>query len=342
MRRTIRHADPSLFDYQNHVERLAQRPTSLDALFAFIDWEQFRPTLERCFPKIDPRKGGRPSFDVIFMFQVLVLQRIHNCSDAETELAIQDRLSWQRVLGIHLGCRMPDRNTIWDFREALTRADAFVSCFGLFFGQIESNGYNLESGSVVDASLVEVPVQRNTREENEQLKDGDVPAEWSDVKHAQKDTDAAWTKKRGVNYFGYKNHIKIDQQTKIIMACCITAANVHDSQVLFDLLDENDRRLYADSAYRSEAINARLREMGVQDWTNEKGHRGRPLSDDRKDKNRTKSHIRSRVEHVFGWIETSFNGMNQRVIGWKRNVSQIIMTNLIFNMDRLRCIASNP
>lgn len=338
MRKTIRPNDPGIFDYQAHVERLSHRQTALDRLNEIVDWEAFRLHLRKAFPSTRPEVGGRPAFDEVFMFKVLVLQRLHDLSEEATELAIQDRFTWQRFLGIHVGCRMPDKNTIWDFKQALIVAGALVACFAAFFDQIERHGIMLESGKIVDASIVEVPVQRNSRTENEHIKADKAPPGWgkNPAKLRQKDMDARWTSKHGEHFFGYKNHIKIDQKTKIIEACVATAAHVHDSQVLFDLVDANDGRLYADSAYRSAGIARRLNDMGVQDWTIERARRNTPLTTRDRRTNRTKSRIRSRVEHVFGTMTTSLGGTFQRSIGFARNAAMIIFGNLVYNMDRLR------
>lgn len=343
MRRTIRPTDPGIFDYQSHVDRLSNRETALDRLNEFIDWEFFRPHLLRAFKKSDTRRGGRPAFDVVFMFKILVLQRIHDLSEEATELAVMERLTWHRFLGVHVGSRFPDKNTIWDFKQALITADVFSACFEAFFKQIATRGVRLESGKIVDATIVEVPVQRNNREENAMIKEGVIPADWkrpeNDAKLRQKDTDAQWTQKHGHSYFGYKNHIKVDQRTKLIEGCAVTAANVHDSQILFDLVNSTDGRLYADSAYHSEESRKRLNEMGIQDWTIAPNRRNTPITDRQHATNRTKSKIRSRVEHVFGCMTTSLGGTRQRCIGITRNAAMIIFGNLVYNMHRLRCIS---
>jgi transposase, IS5 family len=342
MRRTIRPIDPGIFDYQNHVERLSSRETSLDRLNSIIDWEAFRPHLRRAFKRKGPDRGGRSAFDEVFMLKILVLQRIHDLSEEATEMAVLERLTWHRFLGVHVGWRFPDKNTIWDFKQALIKADIFTRCFEAFFDQIAARGVRLESGKIIDATIVEVPVQRNSREENHVIKSGDVPDEWkksgNEAKLRQKDVDARWTTKHGHRYFGYKNHAKVDQRTKLIEACVVTPANVHDSQVIFDLVDPDDGRIYADSAYRSQEIRDRLRDMGVQDWTIDRQRRGRPLTARQQETNRTKSRIRARVEHVFGTMVTSLGGTMQRCIGFQRNAAMIIFGNLIYNMHRLRCI----
>lgn len=338
MRRTLRPNDPSLFDYQDHVDRLSEQTTPLDALNSVIDWQAFAPLINKAFKKQRQNKGGRPSFDVVFMFKVLVLQRIHNLSEEATELAVKERLTWHRFLHIHVGSHFPDKNTIWSFKQALIQADCMALCFDAFFDQITAGGYTLESGKIVDASFVKVPIQRNTSQENADIKSGTIPEEWKDQPHklSQKDVDASWTKKRGQSHFGYKNHIKIDQKTKFIEACVVTPAHVHDSQVLFDLIHEGDGRLYADSAYHNAPIAEKLREQHIQDWTVAGARRNTPLTERQIQTNTTKSKIRVRVEHIFGTIDTSLAGAEQRCIGFTRNAAMVIFTNLVCNMTRLR------
>ena len=342
MRRTIRPNDPGLFDYQNHVERLSLTTTALDRLNEFIDWEAFRPHLRRALPAQRASKGGRPAYDEVFLFKILVLQRIHGLSEEATELAVKDRLSWQRFLGIHVGCSFPDKNTIWAFKQVLIEKAAFDQCFLSFFEQIASHGVRLESGKIVDATIVEVPTQRNTHSENTDIKAGKTPESWPEnpAMLRQKDVDARWTMKNGDSFFGYKNHIKIDQKTKLIETCVATQAHVHDSQVLKDLLRPTDKRMYGDTAYPSAATSQLLKEMGIQDWTHDRAWRHRPISAEQRRINRIKSRIRVRVEHVFGTMDTALGGIAQRCIGFTRNAAMITFTNLVYNMHRLRFLAS--
>ena len=119
---------------------------------------------------------------------------------------------------------------------------------------LDQEGFLIKEGSIIDATIVEAPKQRNTREENDQIKLGEIPEEWKDNRNMlrQKDTDARWLKKNGEKYYGYKNHVKICRKSKLISGYIVTDASVHDSQTVADLLDRSDshHELYADSAYR--------------------------------------------------------------------------------------------
>jgi IS5 family transposase len=342
MRPTIAPASPGIFDYQHHVDRLAQRRTTLDRLKDMVDWEAFRPHLESALPSRGPGTGGRPAYDAVFLFRILVLQRLHDLSDEGVELAVQERLTWHRFLDIHVGSAFPDRNTIWRFRQALVNKGAFLACFDAFFEQIARHGVRLESGKIVDATIIEVPVQRNRRSEIEQIKRGEVPPAWSDhpAKRCQKDTDARWTRKEGQNFFGYKGHVKVDQRTKLIQRIVVTPANMHESRLVGDLVSPGDKRLYGDGAYRSAVIHDHLRHLRMQDWTNIPGRGRRPLGPDERMRNRRKSRIRARVEHVFAAMVTQIGGLYYRAIGLKRNAAAFEMQSLIYNMLRMTTLAS--
>jgi IS5 family transposase len=185
---------------------------------------------------------------------------------------------------------------------------------------------------------VEVPKQRNTKDENKQIKNGEIPKSFEDNsnKKEQKDTDARWTQKNNVNYFGYKNHIKIDSKSKIITKYEVTSANVHDSQVIDNLLNEKDKseEFYADSAYTGEKQVEVIDQKGMINCVHEKGYKGRPLTDEQKLSNTEKSRTRTRVVHIFGFMETNMNQMYLQYIGFKRINASIGLMNLTYNMFR--------
>jgi hypothetical protein len=117
-------AQPGFFDLEERLARLSAKGDELERLSAVVDFELFRPELERAVPRSDRSKGGRPPFDHVVMFKVLILQTQNNLSDERTEFYVRDRLSWMRFLGLGLGDPVPDANTIWNFREALTKTGA--------------------------------------------------------------------------------------------------------------------------------------------------------------------------------------------------------------------------
>ena len=184
-----------------------------------------------------------------------------------------------------------------------------------------------------------MPKQHNSREENRQIKAGQTPPEWQERpnKRSQKDTDARWTKKNGISYYGFKNHINVDVKYGFIRQYEVTDASVHDSQVLGAVLDEDNSsaKIWADSAYRSELIQQVLALMGFKSQIHERGYRNRPLTGRQKQKNRTRSRTRAKVEHVFGTIVNEMGGKLLRSIGLKRAAGNLGLMNLTYNLKRL-------
>ena len=146
---------------------------------------------------------GRPPIDKLMLFKICLLQNWYGLSDEQAEYQINDRLSFQRFLGIDLNVRVPDRNTIWTFKEQLSNSGAEYDIFASFVEELEEIGIVTREGSIVDATFVEVPRQRNNRDENKKIKSGETPESWNEKKLLHKDTDARWTKKNNETYYGY-------------------------------------------------------------------------------------------------------------------------------------------
>ena len=324
-------------DYLERVEQLAARPTALDQLNQRIDWSSFEPVLKKNLNYKKRNKGGRKPYDPLLMFKVLILQKYYNLSEEDTEFQILDRFSFQRFLALSISDKVPDKNTIWLFKQRLSQ-DGVKALFDHFSTVLYAQGLGVNEGKIVDASFVEVPRQQNTSQENKQLKDGQIPQHWQDkpARLRQKDTHARWTTKAGHRYFGYKNHIKVDESTKLIDTWHVTEASAHDSTAIKDLIENSDKVLYADSAYSSELMLHWLRTKGIEPRINERAYRNRPLSDEQKQTNRSKSRIRSRVEHVFGFLTNSMKADFVRCIGLSRIRQSIGLGNLIYNMFRFK------
>jgi IS5 family transposase len=260
------------FDVDERLKELSAKGDHLERLNAIVDFELFRADLEQAVPRAERSRGGRPAFDHVFMFKVLVLQVSHSLSDERTEFLIKDRLSFMRFLGLGLADPVPDANTIWTFREALTRAQiagkpAITVLFARFDAALREAGFLAMGGQIVDASLVACPKQRNTDAEKQAIKEGRIPEAWTGdpAKLAQKDRDARWTMKWSkakpaedgsprvdiaVPVFGYKNHLGIDRRHGLIRTWAVTDAAQYDGALLTELLDKSNTAsdVWADTA----------------------------------------------------------------------------------------------
>lgn len=216
-------------------------------------------------------------------------------------------------------------------KDTLNQSEAIDILFDEFNCQLESRGIITHKGTIVDVTFVDVPRQRNSREENKKIRDGEVPEEWKENPHkmAQKDTEARWTKKGNETHYGYKDHVKVDADNKLILDYAVTSANVHDSNEFEDFFNEQDEVAYADSTY----VGKELPEH-IQNEVCKKGCRNKPLNEEQKENNRRKSKIRCRIEHVFGFMTVSMHGLTLRSIGLSRARFNIGLTNLVYNLCR--------
>lgn len=325
-----------LFIEDKRDDRLEKIGSKLDRLQALIPWEIFRKRLDWMYK--NSSQGGRPPYDSVMMFKILILQSLYNLADDETEYQIADRLSFQKFLGIQAEDNVPDAKTIWLFRERVKKEGIYNFLFRQFNQYLEKQGLKAKGGQMIDATFQEVPVQHNTHEENEQIKETEeAPETWSEPKKVQKDTEARWTKKRNRRYFGYKNHINVDREHKFIREYLVTPANVHDSQCFHELLDEKveDKGVWADSAYSGEALEAGVRAKGLEPYICEKGYRNHPLTEEQKESNRWKSKTRCRVEHVFG-VMSKLARESRKIYtkGQLRATVKICLKNLAYNLCR--------
>jgi IS5 family transposase len=325
----------SLFAEENRFEKLSKLGDCLERL-KIIDWESFRPTIALALIRERKSNAGRPPYDCVLLFKIIVLQRLYNLSDDQTEYQINDRMSFMRFLGLGLDDKVPDAKTIWLFKDMLTKAGIMEQLFSQFNRMLEERGIVTHKGTIVDATFVDAPRQRNSRDENKQIKNGEIPNEWKGNPHkmAQKDVDARWTKKGDETHYGYKDHVKVDADSKLILDYAVTPANVHDSNEFEEFFNEEDEAGYADSAYVGKKLPKHVRNEVC-----EKGYRNKPLTEEQKENNHRKARIRCRIEHVFGFMTMSMHGITVRSIGKKRAAFHIGLTNLVYNLCRYAALS---
>ncbi|MBS1035265.1 transposase [Gluconobacter cerinus] len=222
------------FDVEERLARLSVLGDQLEAFSRTVDFEVFCPDLEKALAYSDGSKCGRPRFDLVLMFKILVIQTLNNLSDERTEYLINDRLSFMRFLGSGLSDRVPDAKTVWLFRKRLTQTGAIERLFDRFDATLRNAGYLPMSGQILDATLVAAPKLRNTNTEKVVLWAGRIPEDWQDkpAKLSHKDRHARWTLKvtkakwqddgtipptdLAIPFFGYKSHVFIDRKFRFI------------------------------------------------------------------------------------------------------------------------------
>jgi len=341
------------WDIDERYVRLSEAGDPLEKLNAVVPWDVFRKPLVKALKRSDGARGGRPPYDAVLMFKIMVLQALYNLSDDQAEFQVQDRLSFMRFLGLGLGDKVPDAKTIWLFREHLTQAGAVENLFARFDKHLSKSGYLAMGGQIVDATIVAAPKQRNSDGEKVAIKAGKVPEEWKDkpAKLRQKDRDARWTVKFSrakadeegkthqrdiaVPAFGYKNHASIDRRHGFIRGWTVTGASAWDGAQLRNVLDKNNTgsTVWADTAYRSKKNEAWLEKNGYFSDIHHKKPKGRPMSEAMSRANGRRSKIRAFVEHVFAQQKTRM-GLIVRTIGIARARTKIGMVNLAYNLTR--------
>ncbi len=231
---------------EDRLEEISAGGDPLETPNATVEFERFRPILEKAAGRPPSSKGGRPAMDVVLKFRMLVLQSLHGLSLEATERMVRDRLSWMRFCGLGIADTVADANTLWDFREALIKAGTLDALFAEMDRAINQAGFIPRSGQIVDASLVAAPRQRNTDAEKAAIKAGKTAAQiWPEkpAKAAQKDTDGRWTVKYSkakvradgskpvdiaIPIYGYKSHVSIDRMHGVIRRQIVTDAAQHD------------------------------------------------------------------------------------------------------------------
>lgn len=324
----------SFFDEEKRLKKITKLGDTLEQLNSIVNWDIFVPVLNTAIPRPTYEKGGRPPFSNLLMLKILIIKRMYNLSHDQTEYQINDRISFMRFLGLGMGDRIPDAKTIWLYEDLLSKSEAGQELFNMFFEEIRKAGYVTREGSIVDASFIEAPKRRNTEEQREKLKKSEVPEEWDDAEHPQKlmqrDTDATWTKKGDEAHFGYKDHVKVDKESKLITKFAVTTASVNDVKGAENLFDENDKIAYADAAYPSLSLPE-----NVENQICEKSNRNHPLTAEQKENNHKKAKIRCRVEHVFAGMVQMVGGTSIRCKNYSRASFNISLLNLVYNMRRV-------
>ena len=347
---------PGLFDVEERLRRLSDIGDQLEAYAAVVDFELFRPDLEAALGYSDGVKGGRPPYDPVLMFKILVIQAQNGLSDDKAEFLINDRMSFMRFLGLGLSDRVPDAKTIWMFRDWLTRAGAIDRLFRRFDAAIREAGYIAMSGQMVDSSLVAAPKQRNTRDEKQAAKAGKTAHEiWPDqpAKARQKDVDARWTIQTGkarrdgdrtlldiaIPSFGYKAHTSIDRRYRLIRCWEVTDASRHDGHCCCARACSTPRTRAPASGPTPPIARSRMRRSWSGTGSSAISTAAAGLADHSRHtfaagNARGARGDRAPVEHVFA-VQTQAMGLIVRTIGLARARTKIVMANLAFNIRRL-------
>lgn len=268
----------SLSVSSHRLKGLSDFGDSLERLSNVVDFEIFRSSLESGFRFSQRERGGRPPYDAVLMFKILILQTLYNLSDDQTEYQIKDRLSFMRFLKLDLSDHIPDAKTIWLYRERLKKAEMMDGLFRLFDQSLREKGYLAMGGQIVDASVIQAPRQRMTKNEKDQIKAGKIPQDWKEnpAKLSQKDMDARWIIKQrkskgngldiAIPLFGYKTHLSVDRRFHFVRRYHVTEASAYDGKLLDRILSSENtaKDVWVDTAYHNQENEALLEREGLR------------------------------------------------------------------------------
>lgn len=285
----------------------------LEKMNHLIPWSELTAAIEPFYPK--PQGAGRRPVGIERMLRIYFLQHWFQLSDPGAEEALYDSRALRDFAGIDLGNEpVPDETTILKFRHLMENHNLGEQLFVLTNRYLEENGFRFARGTIVDATIIDAPSSTKN-------------------KNRSRDPDMKQTKKGNQWYFGMKAHIGVDSKTKLIHSVVATAANVHDSQVVDDLLHGDETRLYGDSAYAGQKDRIQSSAPRAKDFTNQKGCKNKPLSDEERSKNKTKSSVRAKVEHMFHIIKRQFGFVKVRYRGLDKNANHLFAVCALANLE---------
>ena len=317
------------------------RNETLERLGELIDW----PAIAQLLAPVHGSRYGAPGYPAVAMLKALLLQQWHGLSDPALEASIEDRLSFRRFCGFALDAETPDHVTIHRFRETLRQLGLADRVFEEVNRQIDNRGLILRQGTLIDASLIDAAVKRPKPPAEPAVVPSEAkPAEASGAakeRPASKlvksplDPDAAWTKKGGRRYFGYKVHVGVDQGSAIIRRQVMTPANVNDTEPADLLICGDEAALYGDQAYTSARRRADLRARGIKDRMMHRANKHHPLTPRQIQRNTAIGRRRAPVEQVFAKLKRLCGWSRVRYRGLARNAVHLALLCTALNLKRL-------
>jgi transposase, IS5 family len=312
------------------VSEAARANGALQRVSELVDWR----AIEALLSNLRGGSMGAPAYPSLALFKALLLQQWYGLSDPGLEEALVDRLSFRRFMGLSLSEPVPDHSTLWRFREQLANSRLAERAFALITAQIEKSGFVLKRGTLIDASLV-----RSAVNPPEPPATGTLPPD-PDGRPASKlvrsplDPEAAWTHKEGKYYFGYKMHVAMDQDSRIIRRIAFTPANVNESTAANALICTDEASVYADKAYDSKSRRAYLKSLGIRDGIMLRSNRWHSLGSWAARRNAIISHRRAPIEPLFAFIKRVYRFSRARYRGLKRNGAAFHLVASAINLQR--------
>jgi IS5 family transposase len=297
--------------------KTTRRTQFLAEMERVVPWSELCAVIEPVYPKAGA-EGGRPTIPLERMLRVYFLQQWFNLSDPAVEEALYDSAAMRNFAGIDLGREAaPDETTVCKFRHLLERHKLGKELFVAVNQHLKSQGIKVTRGTIVDATIINAPTSTKNRD-------------------GKRDPEMHQTAKGKQWFFGMKAHVGVDSKTKLIHTVLASAANVHDREALPHLLHGNETRVWGDQGYQGQTHLIHRRAAKAKDFTNRRYRYNGGVNEIEKAKNRTKSQIRAKVEHVFGVIKRVFGFQKVRYRGLAKNLHRLQVTAALTNLFMVR------
>jgi len=308
--------------FEKHNKK-TRKERFLDEMDQVIPWKRLTEALAPYYP--NPQGAGRRPIGLERMLRIYFMQHWYNLSDPAMEEALYDSRAMREFAGIDLGNEAaPDESTILQFRHLMEARDFGAELLRLVNVHLAEKGLKVSRGTIVDATIINAPSSTKNQD-------------------GERDPEMCQTQKGNQWYFGLKAHIGVDSDTKLVHSAAVTAANVHDSQLLADLLHGEETRVWGDSAYTGQTEVLAEHAPNAQDFTHARARRNAPLTEEDKRKNRTKSKVRAKVEHVFRVLKCQFGFTKVRYRGLDKNANHLFaafaLVNVVLSKRRLLRLA---
>lgn len=302
------------FEKYGKTTRRAQFLTDMDKI---IPWVELAAAVQTAYPQVS-EQGGRPPIPLERMLRIYFLQLWFNLSDPAVEEALYDSVAMRAFVGIDLGVESaPDETTVCKFRHLLERHKLGKVLLTAVNDHLHRSGIKIAKGTIVDATIIGAPSSTKNQD-------------------GKRDPEMHQTAKGQQWYFGMKAHVGVDSRTKLIHTVLVSAANVHDREALPHLLHGQETRVWGDQGYQGQTDVIHAYAPQAKDFTNRRyRHRGR-INEVEKAKNRNKSRVRAKVEHVFGVIKTLFGFRKTRYRGLAKNLHRLQVTAALTNLYMVR------
>jgi IS5 family transposase len=292
-----------------------KRALFLEEMEQVVPWGELCGLIEPHYPKAG---NGRPPVGVERMLRIYFLQQWFNLSDPGVEEALYDSVVLRQFAGIDLGQEpVPDETTVCKFRHLLEEHKLGGEMLQTVNLHLQEKGVRITTGTIVDATIIHAPSSTKNREQ-------------------KRDPEMHQTKKGKQWYFGMKAHVGVDSKTKIIHSAVVTAANVADATVLPELLHGEETRVWGDQAYRGRREVIHASAPRAQDCTQRRYRYKERIDEVERAKNRNKSRVRSKVEHVFQILKLKFGFVKVRYRGLRKNANRLFAACALVNLFLVR------